>query len=566
MAVVLWGCPAKTDPEDTGVAVDVPPTVVNPLLQITTPSRGEFVPSQTVDITGSAVSGSAPLQQMTVNDDTTPLDGDGPFASELALKPGLNVLSFRLEDERGGRAVDGRSVYAGTLRNPQERIDNAVQLQLGNELLDDNDPDMDDLASVATLLLEQDSFSDVFVGVPLETSFATITPTSLTLSSADVDLWTTDGALNATVVLSDVEMDFDVDAGWFSTVGTAQVDALSIDLSIEADGSAISVSQSTATLDGFSIAVDWFPDFLEDELADWTVGTFEEQIADMAAETIATVVDEYLAAFSVETALLDGVMLSAEIADISASAAGLQLVMDASLVGDNSALPPNAGSVITDGSAPQWPSSDVPALWVALDDDLVNQLLFAIWSSGALSDHQYSGAELPVLAGSALAPPLGPVSSLKLTVGLPPSIHPPLDASMTLDVGLGEWAMTFEREDGVVFDFSVNVQTGATVDVNDSGELSLSIDNRPAYMSLAVGVVAHPDSLDSGDLAALVKLMVPPLFGNAGSFLPDVALPPIDLGAIDASLSGVVFQPQITSALFTDDRWLVLEGALSSAQ
>ena len=60
---------------------------------------------------------------------------------------------------------------------------------------------------------------------------------------------------------------------------------------------------------------------------------------------------------------------------------------------------------------------------------------------------------------------------------------------------------------------------------------------------MAVGGTSWPDALDPGDLASLIKLMVPPLLGNADNFLPGISLPPLDLGSLSDSMSGIGLRP-----------------------
>jgi hypothetical protein len=101
------------------------------------------------------------------------------------------------------------------------------------------------------------------------------------------------------------------------------------------------------------------------------------------------------------------------------------------------------------------------------------------------------------------------------------------------------------------------------VSFSEADELSLTLDNRPSLITMAVGVTDWPASLDAGDLASLVKLMVPPLLGNADNFLPSIRLPPIELGGFSASMDGIALTPQDLTLSIGDGGWIVLEGSFS---
>lgn len=558
----LGACSRDPAPSADATAPEVQ-APVQPALTVSAPERYRFFPSGSAQIAGQLSPGSSPLSALTVNGDAVDLDEDGRFVASLDLSPGINILSTRGEDTDGGRAVDGRAVYAGPLHDPGATLPGAVRMQLGPDLLDDDEPDLDDVAAIGESVLADGDLASALVGVPIDAGFATITPTALSYGDVSIDIAPGTGALAASVVLYDVQMDFDADTGWLTLGGTAWLDAMTLSLTLEADGSTVAATSSAVALEGYMLSVDWVPEWLEDDLADWTVETLEEEIAGTAEETVAELVGEYLGAFAIEAEVLDGVVLSVSLAEVASSPDGLQLTLDASVSGPAAGLPGDAGSAATEGAAPPWPSGASP-FWVAADDDLVNQVTFAMWASGALGGFSYSGEELTALSGAALVPPLGPVDTVELGIGMPPSVHPPTADDMSVDIGLGEWTMAFTRADGEVLSFSVNARTGALVAFSDTDEIILELDNRPANMVIAVGATAHPDALDPGDLAALIKLMVPPLFGNASAFLPGFALPPLDLGAVTPALEGVALVPADLSLSLTADAWLVLDGDLAA--
>lgn len=548
--------------------------VLLPRLSVVGPSRGAFVGTGTVEVKGHVSKGGAPIESVTVNDAAAQLDDNGDFRYPMALEPGLHVLSLRATDADAQRAVDGRAVIAGDVHPPGDTLEGGVHLQLSRELLDDNNDDVDDVARLAELLLEDPSLMDAFVGQTMETDYADITPTYMSFSGASVDLVPRDGRLEATLVLYDLWMDFDAEAGWFSTQGSAWADTVTLDVELMASDSGgkleVLATSSAANLEGYGITVDWFPDSWEGWLADYTEETLEEEISATAEELVGDLVGEYLGAFAVSTEMSTGLLMDLELASLDVFDEGLVIGLDAAFTATSTgiSLPQGAGSVVTPAAGPELPiQSDAPFVVVA-DDDVVNQLFFAFWQLGVMEGLTFGGVELGGLSGGEIPPPLGPVEEVSLSLGLPPVISDNADPDYPATFGLGELRMDFTREDGQLLEFFVNAEVGMEISFADDGELGLALDKRPAEMLLAVGVGEHPEALDPGDLAALVRLMVPPLLGNAAMFLPGFETPgiPLDsLGDLDA-FEGLELRFQDPDLIMVDGGHVLLTGSLSAEQ
>jgi hypothetical protein len=557
---VLLLCACSRDEQPATDEVTEPePVVVLPTLTVSSPERGSFVEAGSVELSGVVGAGSAALAGLKLNGTTSiSLASDGAFSAPIGLSPGINILGLRAEDLGGERAVDGRAVYAGPLNPPGELLAESVRMQLGPDVLDDDEDDLDDVAGIAEYMLEESDVAGAIVGQTIETSYADVTPTSLSYGAVEVNLVPVDGAILAEVILYDLWMDFEAETWVLSTTGSIWADAAVLTTRLSISGDTVTPSNTVFDLEGYGGEIDWLPD----AILTWAEEYLEEEIATTTEDMVSELLGEYLGAFSVDTELLEGVSLSVALSDADASTDGLLLMLDAAVSSTAGSLPAGAGSAITDGRAPDWPLSDSP-FSLAVDDDLVNQILFALWGSGALSGFEYGGTELIALTGSEIAPPLGPLERLTLDMGLPPMLGGATQDDMDADIALGEWRMAFFREDGEELTFSVNVRVGAQVSFSDADELSLALDNRPSMITMEIGVMSWPDALDPGDLASLIRLMVPPLLGNADNFLPGIGLPPIDLGSFSESLSGIELTPQDLALTVDDGGWIVLDGGFS---
>ena len=552
--LLLAAC-SRGEPHVEDEASSPEPAVVLPALGVSSPERGSFIDAGTVALAGAVEPGSAALERLTLNGSTdVALSADGTFSTTVGLNPGINIFGLRAEDAGGERAVDGRAVYAGPLNPPGEVLEESVRIQLGAVLLDDDQDDLDDVAGIAEYILEESDLTSSIIGETIEASFADITPTGVDYGAVEVNLDPTDGVLRAEVILYDLWMDFEAESFGLSTDGSIWADAAVLNTELTISGKTATPSNTTFDLEGYGGEIDWLPD----AILGWAEEYLEDEIASTTEELVAELVGEYLGAFAIDTDLVHGVKLSVVLAGADVSSDGLLLTLDAAVSSTSSQLP-GSGSAITSGSAPSWPLSPSP-FSLAVDDDLVNQILFSLWGSGLLSGFEYGGTELILLTGAEITPPLGPLERVTLDMGLPPMLSSATEDDMDADLALGEWDMTFHREDGETLSFSVNVRVGTQLRFTEADELSLTLDNRPSQITMEIGVKSWPEALDPGDLASLIKLMVPPLLGNADNFLPGLSLPPLDLGSFSDSMSGIELTPQELTLEVDSGGWIVLDG------
>jgi hypothetical protein len=559
-------------PDDDNKPEDQPepdaPTVL-PTLRIDSPARGAFLGQREVLLQGEVTTGSAELDTLVVSDVEVGWGPTGMINQGWTPRPGLNLLGARLEDIDGERAVDGRAFVWGPVHQVGATLPSSLRLLLG--------PDLSELSGVVELVLSDSSLADAYVGTTLVTDYADITPTSIEWSRADVDLTPTNGGLEGRFTIYSLWMDFVADIyGWFEVDGSAWMDSLVLDttleLSIRGGQVQATATQVDATLNGFGMEVEWVPSWAEDWLADWVADYLAESLEEQIATTLEELLPGFLDGLAMDFSFGEGTPIdfSAEVSGLECTAGGVRLEMDVaawSAVAID--LPQGAGSIDTDEAAPAWSEASGGSFGMLIDDDLVNQLLFAFWTSGQLSNLQIGNLELAVLMGEQMDPPLGPVQSVTIDFRLPPVMEPPVQDDMDFNLSIGELRLAFLREDGINHDFSVNTSTGTTASLETvDGEqmLVMALDSRPAYVQIEVGVIEHDPALDPGDLAALVRLIVPPLLGRSSEFMPGVAVPPLELSSFTdlESLQGVTLQFSDPQTSVTDEGWLIMKGDYSA--
>ena len=544
-----------------------------PVLAVTEPARGSFDSSGSGIVRGQVGAGQSGVSAVTVNGESFGVENDGDFYAAMPWTPGIQILGTRVESDNGERAVDGRAFHAGPTHDPGEWIEGAIRMEIDSEIIDDDDEEMDDIAGLLEVALEDESILTTLVGMPVDAGGVIVTPTAVAFSRAQIDIVPGDGQLETLVSLDAIEMDFDV-AGvdwytWLGTFGSAwatRVDAYVV-LTVASSGGTVraEATEVEVSLHDFGVTVEYVPDFLESTISDWIEGAIEDSIASVVEDVIADYVASSLEAFAVGASLSTEMDIDMRLAGLEIVPNGVRFEADARLVSSTSReLPEGAGSLDTSGEPPDWPENKTQSFWAAVDDDLMNQLAFAFWQSGAVDGIELDAVLLGGLAGGPLPPPLGPADTVDMSLGLPPVMTPAGSDDWAAKVAVGEWRIKFNRTDGEVLDFSINARSAVDATVDDEGQIELTINSRPVEMDLAIGVIEAPDSLDPGDLAALVRLMIPPLLGNASGFAPKIPIPvlPLDEFVSVPATQGKELIMSNPTVNVNDNGWMLLESGL----
>jgi hypothetical protein len=221
------------------------------------------------------------------------------------------------------------------------------------------------------------------------------------------------------------------------------------------------------------------------------------------------------------------------------SAKSLRLVMDGLAYAENATRPynvPGSPRFTTCGPVGGVPTPPPGPMLIGVQDDLINQLAFAVWDASTLS----MTVDGEALEGLGLASYGVEIHELVLDGMLPPMLES-CDGEMKLQIGdlfvdadldlLGEWAH-----------FGLWIQAEARVDfvteTDEEGVSKLTVDLQ-GFDPIHLEVVSN-EGMFEGDDAGLVSLiadtMLPLLLENlAGSALA-LEIPSIDLGSISDQL------------------------------
>jgi hypothetical protein len=546
-----------------------------PELHISSPERASFHLPGEVRVQGSAHSPNTALKQLLINGIDVQIENTGEFSQVLPVSIGLNLIGAHLEDLVGRESKDGRAFYWGKALYPGEGTEEGLRMRLGPELLDDNDPDVDDVATLVEIAATDEALADELVGITLSNENYEFVLTGLEIANAYTDIDLHNGFLSLSVEMDDFTIDFDINdifgIGAADTTGSAWANTvdLNLDLALSVNNGQVesTTNQAQTAMSGFGLTIANFPDSLEDNLAEWVQDYIQEAASEALQKQVGELIEKFIEGLSADITVGEiDVLTSLNQVDIQES--GIRITADLAIEGEDlSSLPENAGSPQTPSAPPAWEDLPNQPLAIAVDDDSLNQFLFSYWSTGAMSGFEFSGTELALLAGGPIEEPLGPVSSASLDFNLPPMFRKSTQSEKTGDMGFGELRLAISREDGLVQDFSINAWVGTTAELSDSGKISFTLEDRPEFIPMEIGVLQSDPALDPVIMSDLIYTMMPSLFGRASALAPSFELPAIPLGETlnVGALADLELHLQEATIALSEDSWMLLGAKVAAS-
>ncbi len=572
---------ATTSPAPTasGVvdAVEPPPSRP-PTLEAVLPQRATwFETLDPVTVSGEVVAGTTPVSRVEVNGATAVLEA-GRFAAEVPVEPGVNLVGLRAVSD-DGRAVDGRALHAGPRHPPGVVLPSAVAVHWSPLFLDDDDPDLDDLATAAESLLTGAQVLEALVG-PIDTEYATITPTAITVGSAGVDLNPADGGLLvADVRLAGLVVNADVDGKSLvevlsgpATVSYTKLDAhLELELAVEGGVPRVVVRAAELTPEGFaftSAALEGTSDGLKAALTDVVEDLVTEAVGNTLTETLTNQLPGLLEGLAYTGTFFEDspVAITLALEQLSVDSHGVRVELSALFEAPNAAAAPS-GSLRLDARLPAGAFSTEP-IAVAISLDALNQALAAAWSAG-IATRVLEGDSLASLGPDVLPDLFQPTERVTLSAGLPPTLIPRAnpEAGHPFTFALGELAVVLDAAEGLGlparhYECVLGARGAAGVERitgedGSSDAVRVNVDARPRTLEVVAGCPVVPEGHDPGDLAALLRLGLPAFVASATGSL-SIPLPGLPLGAFVTS--GPLVSMEV---VLTDGRFGTAAGALT---
>jgi hypothetical protein len=579
------------------VVVDqTPPTII-----ITSPERGLTTMGDTVvTVSGEVSDNLGTVTWLELNGSAVSFDeGAGSFSVEMPLSYGANMVWVRAGDPYGNERDVGRSVVWSSKFYPlnppsleDDKITAAMVIMFTQEAVDDGDHDhdhVDDLATIFEIIMGSLDLGSMLGGQTIgEFLGCSYEITNLAYDSPSVSLTLVPGGLEMRITINNFvaelwnhgngfcTLNWD---NWYSTgpvVNTADSITITTTISLSVvNGETVSeASDTTVEIENLH-AGDL--DFLG-----WLGGALTTFMEPLFADLIETQLEGQLGdifnmlAFNQEFELpspVDGqppnkLSLQTEISGIQMEPAFLMLTLDG-MSAAAEPMRPNPdilGSLAYEGcgSYGQPPTPPPTPLQIAMNDDLLNQLLFGLWDGGTLNldlgAEALGDVDLSQYGISDLSIHIEPLLPLIFN-----SCKGDQDIIQIGDMFVDAEFKLLGQDAHMAFWIQGEAPVVIAIVENDEGALELGfelLDLDPIVLEVVLN-----EGLFEGDDASLVALMkeqlLPQMLGSLTGGLGGFTLPQIDLSGVSEGVpegTGINFS---FSNIGRQDAFLLMQGELN---
>lgn len=559
---------------------------VHPVITVDSPQRGTFAAADEITLEGSLTVGTAPIEEVSVDGEAIDWDEEH-FETTRSLRPGPNIFGVRVEAEDGGRAVDTITVYGPSTHEPGAVLEHALYMHFGQEIIDNGTAKFDDVAGIAEALLMDEQFLLWMFSEPFEAGdYGTLQITHIETSNAAIELLATPGCLDATIELGAVEpetegwIEAELDAeGLVSIFGEevmmyadrvfVQTDLCTVDGSSGVD---LETTDPEVEIEGFQLATNEHPDLSEsypntvESLSETAEDALEEWLGESMADFVADFLEDFGSNYSFGADPEVSASLGVEELEIDEAGISMELFGAFSAPENLSVDTADSGSLAAEFEPLSEDLSEAP-MAVAMSIDALNQLLFALWHGGAFEE----AVDPELEALGELPAVFQPIEALDYRLWLPPAFVPPTHPEdFFFDFAAGGIDVDLLSDDDRFFDMGLEIQSGVGVDVDKQGRLDLQLDNRPRFITVQAALDAVPEGLDGGDVAALLRMMVPSVLGEIDVIFEGFAIPSVDVGQLGEGLSEfegrqVRFVPDRIGHAGGEGMYLLVEGSFAEA-
>jgi hypothetical protein len=547
-AVLAIGCSGSTgdDDDDTGDSGDSDGGDSNdnapPTLEVTTPERGTLTDSGTVVVSGRATDAETKIEEVTVNGTAAQLRSDGTFETSILVGDGITLIETVARDAGGNETTDARGVLAGTLVDQSTAVTEGVVANLSSQAMEGLGVVINDFANGLNLTDLARSFNPVANTGGTSCNSASVFIDSIQRGPIEVDVASAAGGIRANVVIRDLVANghatFRALCATASINFTITADSynLSAVIAPTLNGGSINIAVNDvgSTFSGFNVNLPAVPGFVESlirgPVRDFIANLLRDQITGRVPGLATTFLGDFLAATRQISLLGQTINLTIAPSSMNWTEQGGTIVLDTSTTVDG------VEGLYLSTPRPRPSDADLAStgIRVALADDVLNQLLASVWSSGALED-----TILP-LPGDALSAAFGgDVESAALTMILPPVAN--FDTTTgTARITIADLQLeAFSPSGTSLAAFVLSAEIDLAAETSSDGKVRL-ITSAPRILAQ---VLSQSDSLltelTAEKIEAIAELGVTQISGFADDLLDNLPVP----GLSGATITSPTLQP-----------------------
>lgn len=570
-----------------------------PEVTVTFPARGEMVardPSQSLTIRGTVSDQVSAVTDFVVNGRPVTPDASGAFSATMSPDWGTNLIEISAVDAAGNVRQLAQSFHLASRyrrvspsRTVSGRTPDGLVAHLGQAALDDDSGDVDDLATIARLAIQN---ANVAALIPdpattynsdcwLATGRLRLHVDGVRFGTPSIDIESRSGGLYAYVsipnVVVDVRTSGDVCNIGVRVSGSATASRITasgfLSVSTQNGRASVSMASPSVNIQGLRInlslpaVIDWAVDGIINLFRGAISNRLESAFRDVLRGQIPPVIEDFLDAFELSTGfdlpapLSTRLSIASDLGSLTFDSRGGRIGLDAAVYAAPARSPEPRGGILQQSRGlPSFGTRH--SLGVALSYDLLNQALYSAWYGGALdldlapffAGELDSGGQ--TLNVGALATPL-----------LPPIVKPSGDPAYPVEIQLGDLGVDLDitgipNLPNVQSTIYAHATLRANVTVTPAGAIQLSIAPNPTVtldVQSSLDVIVDPAALRAA-LETIINAYLPQVVGDVIGGIP---LPTFDL----SSIAGGFLPPNIVLGLGGAQTrfhpsYLILEGNL----
>ena len=548
-----------------------------PELGVVHPPRGHRTTDSSDTATGTAVDEWSGVSEVSVNGEICPVDELGSWECPVTYDFGMNLLQTEATDGDGNPTTDTRAALSGSFTPYGDGVDPGIMARVnesGFDVLEDMASGFIDTSTIAGAIPSpvfydisqwQECFDPCF-GIWGGCEFCwTVTwyeiafyLQNFSISGTELDIDPKAGGyLDTMARILNPYMDWSASGSVvgisYSSSGYVMADNIQLDMDLTPSVSGGQLHVATSNVSGSTTNFDfdldsWVYDVVQffginvDAIVE---GYMVDALVDMAESEVPDLVNDALSDLEIaESFDMDGQTyhLDALPSDVSVDEYGLTLEFASYVTADSweIAASPDPGSLVYPYTPPALGNAGTQ-MELALGQDFINQVFFALWGGGMLDMEQTEtdlGLDMDEL--SLFLPSLSALTVQ--TEALLPPVAVPGTGTALLDMQIGDLALSLfdgePIESNLFLRVYVSLIAGLDLTATAQNTLSAALSDIEVYFD----VVAPTDgsrytASTEAFLEALMPLLLPSLTDSLGEIpVPDFA--GFTLGALGMTLEG----------------------------
>lgn len=536
------------------------PDLTPPEVTVSQPTRGAFLPSGPVQVSGTARDAQSGLASLTIQGNAVNVDASGAFSTTVTLDPGVAPITLVATDKAGNRTVRTVSVETGDYVAAGTLVPGALAGRInasGLTLMERLGPA--EIAALTTQIAASLQTSPLYTGYTVQ-----IVVQSVSLGTPALKIDSSTAGLSVYLVVPQVSIAIAATdtLGFPITTGTITADAATITALVQlgtnpGGGLAVTFPQLTVDLQNFDLQLSGLLSFLGPIAGPVALPLIKSQVQSLiqtqGPTAIASLVDR-AATFALGgttgtfSYALDGIATDAQGIAFSTG-------IDLALAPDPS-YPVPPGSLLTQGALPTT-TSTLPTAVFSVSETAINRVLAQAWQSGALAydavpaslTQTFGGTSLPIgstaadlaaflpeLQGAIPPQDLARPLVYRIRSLLPPTARVVAGVADPLRLRFGEYEVTASVDEGggklldlFTVSMAAEVQLGLAV---QHGVLVPDMKSLP-NPKIAADLVSSPLApIGAAYLESYLDGTLSMLLGGIVQRLPPIPAPALPAGAV----------------------------------